>query len=123
MIFSWFVVIAWAGLIFYLSSIPSLNSGFGVWDFFLRKAAHVVEYAVLTGLLARAWRKTSAALTVTGILALSGLFALLYAISDEIHQAYVPGRGPSAVDVAVDACGIIAALYVAKFKMQNPHDN
>jgi hypothetical protein len=51
---AWLPAVAWAGLIFAVSSIPSLSTGLGVWDLVLRKLAHVTEYAVLGFLLARA---------------------------------------------------------------------
>ena len=50
----WGPVIVWAGVIFALSSVPSLNSGLGTWDEVLRKCAHVTEYAILGFLLLRA---------------------------------------------------------------------
>lgn len=31
----------------------------------------------------------------------------LYAISDEIHQSFVPSRGPAVTDVLIDSCGVI----------------
>src|SRR5205085_6520858 len=37
----WLPIVLWAGLIFALSSIPSLHSGLGTWDLILRKCAHV----------------------------------------------------------------------------------
>ena len=101
--FAWVPVLAWAGVIFALSSIPGLGTGLGVWDLVLRKLAHVAEYAVLGVLLARA-APTAAAL---------GL-GLAYAISDEVHQAFVAGRQGSAVDVAVDAVGLV--LGVAAYR-------
>lgn len=109
---SWGPVAVWAGLIYYLSDIPSLNSGLGVWDFFLRKGAHVFEFAVLTALLLRASRRTWSTLTRMGVVLFSGFIAVLYAVSDEYHQSFVPGRGPSAVDVLVDSVGISLAAYV-----------
>ena len=38
---------------------------------------------------------------------LSTVFGLLYAISDEIHQHFVPGRAPGILDVCIDTLGII----------------
>ena len=35
------------------------------------------------------------------------MVCLLYAASDEIHQAFVPGRGPSVFDVLLDFCGAV----------------
>ena len=40
--------------------------------------------------------------------------SFLYAISDEIHQSYVPGRDSDPVDVLVDCLGIGFALWVLR---------
>jgi hypothetical protein len=84
-------------LIFALSATPDLSSGLGWWDLLLRKLAHITIYAVLWLTLARAtdWRRPLAATAI----------ALLYAVSDEIHQAFVHGRHGTPVDVAIDAVG------------------
>ena len=34
----------------------------------------------------------------------------LYAASDEFHQGFVAGRGPSIVDVTIDSAGVIAGV-------------
>jgi len=44
---------------------------------------------------------------------LSGGIALIVAIADEIHQAYVPGRDASVTDVLLDLVGIILVLFFA----------
>ena len=49
----WLPVLAWAGLIFALSSVPDLGTGLGMWDIVLRKIAHAAGYAVLGALLVR----------------------------------------------------------------------
>jgi len=51
---AWLPVVAWAALVFTLSSIPDLGTGLGGWDLALRKVAHAAEYAVLGALLLRA---------------------------------------------------------------------
>lgn len=38
------------------------------------------------------------------------LFALTYAIFDEFHLAFVPGRGSEVTDIGLDLIGVIAAL-------------
>jgi len=48
----WRHLVAWAALIFALSSVPDLNSGLGGWDLVLRKLAHATEYGILGALLA-----------------------------------------------------------------------
>jgi VanZ family protein len=98
----WVPVIAWAGLIFALSSVPDLGTGLGGWDTVLRKIAHAGEYAVLGALLFRA----------TGRAVLAATLAVLYAVSDEIHQTLVPGRMGSPVDVAIDAVGVACGIAI-----------
>jgi VanZ family protein len=96
----WLPVVLWAALIFALSSVPSLSSGLGGWDYVLRKCAHMTEYAVLAFLLARAIGREAPAF-VAGV---------LYAVSDELHQSFVRGRHASPVDVAIDAVGLLIGL-------------
>jgi VanZ family protein len=97
-------VVAWAALIFGLSSIPNLGTGLGTWDEILRKCAHATEYAVLAALLFRVLERTWPALTV----------AVVYAASDELHQAFVRGRHGSPYDVLIDAAG--AAIGLAAYR-------
>jgi VanZ family protein len=99
---AWAAVALWAGLIFGLSSIPSLSTGLGTWDLVLRKCAHMTEYAILAVLLARATRRPVPAFVL----------AVLYAASDELHQHFVRGRHASPVDVAIDAVGALAGLVL-----------
>jgi len=98
----WLPVVAWAAVIFALSSIPSLSTGLGTWDTILRKGAHVTEYAVLGGLLYRALGREALALA-TGI---------VYAATDELHQYFVRGRHASPVDVAIDAVGVAVGMLL-----------
>lgn len=123
----WVLVAAWMGVIFYMSSRTdsASQSGwlthqlFGVmgwppeptalhwWEHVLRKTAHFTEYAVLATLLAWAME----ALT-PGRLAASWLVATGYAATDEFHQIFVPNRGPSVWDVALDSTGAATALVL-----------
>ena len=96
----WLPVILWAGVIFALSSIPSLGTGLGVWDTILRKGAHITEYAILALLLVRAVGREAPALAL----------GVLYAASDELHQSFVRGRHASPVDVAIDAVGLLVGV-------------
>jgi VanZ family protein len=98
----WLPVVAWAALIFALSSVPDLGTGLGGWDLALRKIAHAAEYAVLGALLLRATGKTGLAFTL----------GALYAVSDELHQSFVPGRLGSPLDVAIDAAGVAVGIVL-----------
>jgi len=92
----WGPVLVWAAVIFAFSSVPDLGTGLGTWDLVLRKLAHVAEFAVLGALLV--WALGSARAAV--------LLGIAYAVSDELHQVFVPGRLGSPVDVAIDAVGV-----------------
>ena len=98
----WLPVAIWAGLIFALSSIPDLGTGLGGWDLVLRKLAHAAEFAVLGALLVRATHRAGLAVTL----------GVLYAVSDELHQAFVSGRQGSPADVAIDAVGVACGVLL-----------
>ncbi len=97
----WTPVVLWAGVIFALSSIPSLGTGLGTWDLVLRKLAHATAFGILALLLLRATRAPGVALLLT----------VLYAISDEVHQTFVRGRAGRPLDVLIDTTGAAAALF------------
>ncbi|MGA2090469.1 MAG: VanZ family protein [Endomicrobiales bacterium] len=109
----WAPVVVWCGLIFTLSSIPHLSTGWGVWDVILRKCAHVVEYTVLFLLTNRALAATTAWPSKTCLIS-AFIFAVLYACSDEFHQSFVPGRVASVIDVGIDSLGAVVGLIIKK---------
>lgn len=101
----WGPVILWAGLIFGLSSIPTLPKVKVIWwDFILKKTAHLLEYGIFWYWL---WR---AGLSIRK----AGLVGLIYAISDEIHQRFVPGRTAKLTDVGFDSLGMALAVSFLK---------
>jgi VanZ family protein len=99
LLWTWLPVLAWAGVIFALSSIPGLGTGLGYWDLVLRKLAHLAEFAILGALLARALPELHAFLAGIG-----------YAAFDEIHQHFVPGRAGTLRDVAIDSVGVLLGV-------------
>jgi len=104
----WLPVILWAGVIFYLSSISGLASNMSVfWDVFWRKLFHAGEFGLLNLLL---WRALYYGENVNFKKALLWSFGLtvLYAISDELHQYFVPLRECRWQDVAQDSLGALA---------------
>jgi len=98
----WLPVVLWAAIIFAFSSVPNLSSGLGGWDLLLRKIAHAAEFAVLGALLQRALTRAELALAL----------GVAFAISDEIHQSFVAGRRGSALDVVLDAVGVLAGVLL-----------
>ena len=108
----WLPVALWAALIFYLSSIPYLNSGLEE-DRLLRKFAHILEYLIFTFLLHRAF-KGSWDLSACRVRAYAVVLSLAYAASDEFHQLFVPGRNGTATDILIDAVGILGFYLLIK---------
>ena len=103
-------VLLWAGLIFALSSIsnpPDSTSSEGFSRF-----AHLVEYAVLAFLLVRCGRVFFPHASNTALIAGAWAVAVLYGVSDEIHQSFVPNRHADPWDVVVDAGGAALGLLV-----------
>lgn len=74
---------------------------------FVRKLAHVVEYFILVMLLMNAlWIKGE----LIAVMIKSSIFSFIFAVLDEIHQLYVPGRTGSIGDVMIDSFGILIGI-------------
>jgi VanZ family protein len=113
----WLPVFIWAAFIFFLSGIPDLKTGFKE-DFILRKIAHIVEYSILTFLLYRAF-KGSFKMNVSRLYIYPSALAFLYALSDEFHQSFVPGRSCAMRDVLIDTLGIIGFyIFILRFSIK-----
>lgn len=81
-----------------------------------RKAAHAAEYWVLALLVWRARRQGRQAPPAAWQWRDAGfafVFAVAYAVTDEIHQWFEPSRQGHPLDVAIDALGAAAGLWVA----------
>lgn len=101
---------SWMALIFLLSNTPNLKTPFK-YDFVLRKIAHITEYFILVSLLYRALRGSFKA-SYKGIFIASAFISFLYAVSDEIHQYFIPGRNCSLEDVLIDTIGILGFYLI-----------
>jgi VanZ family protein len=121
----WILIVLWCGMIFYQSSKPSHESekeslfivtAINKWvsaiagrevvavsDAMVRKSAHGFEYFVLGILLLNGFFSGKAILKA---LALSLAAGIAYAVSDEIHQYFIPGRTMRVIDVMVDTFGL-----------------
>ena len=80
-------------------------------NFIFRKTGHGTGYFLLTLLGYWAFRR-SFGLDARPALRWAILTSLLRAIIDEIHQAFVPGRTGTVVDVMIDAVGIALAAWL-----------
>ena len=101
--FPWLI---WMAAIFYFSSIPDLRiTEEELWDLILRKGAHIVIFGVLFLL---SWR-ISAQQKVAKPYLWAFIWAVVYAVSDEFHQAFIPTRCAGFFDVLIDSFGILIA--------------
>jgi VanZ family protein len=81
-------------------------------QFFVRKAGHVTEYAILAMLLWRALRTVTDAAGKMSIFAVALFFSAAFAASDEFHQSFVASRTSSAHDVLIDISGALIGLTI-----------
>lgn len=120
----WVAVAAWCAAIYGFSASPTFSGAHTravvrsalppappaavEWaNVAVRKAAHLGAFGVLALLVRQAWapwpypRRSAWAL------------ATLYAVADEWHQTWVPGRTGTWYDVVIDALGAAVALWLA----------
>ena len=83
------------------------------WHGVVRKGAHFCEYAVLGALLLCSLSLSLTRRKLAVSLALP--MAAIYAASDEWHQAFVGGRGPSVADGGIDTLGALLGILVVLF--------
>jgi VanZ family protein len=127
---NWLPVCAWAGLIFFFStdhfSFDNTAQIFGlVFSWLLpaipsedivpvhgamRKLGHWSEYFVLAVLMLRALRNETGKKWELRHAALTLGFIFVYALSDELHQTFVPSRTASFDDVMIDVLGGICGI-------------
>ena len=121
----WIASIILMAAIFYFSSIPGEEIG-QVNDVIIRESATILPDATPSSFFKdMTWLKSGHVIGygMLGVTLWLGFFqiwkfpllwstltAMLYAISDEIHQSFVPGRSGSVTDVVLDT---IAALICA----------
>ncbi len=134
-IFSWAAVFLWMGLIFFLSHqpatasaelsgeitgfvvdiirtlAPGINIDMGFLEYGIRKSAHFLAFFVLGILTIHALGRSGVqgGKAVFTALAICGL----YAVTDEIHQLFIPGRSGEVTDVLLDTTG--AGMGIAMF--------
>lgn len=129
----WLPVVIWLGVIFFGSTdlmsaehTSRIIEPFLRWlrpnisteaiaqvQFFVRKAAHLTEYAILAMVLWRAIvRGTNAARGMAILYVNVWLAATLVGALDEYHQSFVPSRGAAWGDVLIDSGGAIFGLLI-----------
>lgn len=131
------LLILWAIVIFYFSHQPAdksneisrgisnsivenfngvdkidVNINIRYLNHFIRKFSHFGEYTILGILMYLASTKSN--IPKKNKVAWCVLLCVFYAIADEIHQAFIPGRGPKVFDVIIDTGGSMLGILIAK---------
>ncbi len=107
----WLPVIAWCGLIFFLSHRPvpeplSESQTFHGIDIIY----HILAYTPLGFLVFRAQKNFLFAI----------VFVALYGLSDEIHQYFLPYRSFEIVDLISDSCGGFLGVWIGRSRALDP---
>lgn len=79
----------------------------------VRKAAHMTEYAMLA--IAVSFSFYVYGKRIVNLILWSEIICVLYAITDEIHQLFIPGRSGQAMDVLIDGCGAMIGCLIFAF--------
>ncbi len=107
----WGPALGMMGLIFFFSSIPGREfPPLGWWEWLVTNGGHALGYALLSA--AFVYGLSADQRATFRQLALAVLLAVLYSFSDEFHQAFVPGRTSSLMDLGVDAIGALVGVGV-----------
>lgn len=83
----------------------------GNTNFFIHKLAHFILFSLVFLFAHRSFGDKRKAL----------IFTILYGISDEIHQSFIPTRTPSLTDVLIDSgAGLTMFYLISKYKKIMP---
>ncbi|MBC7542216.1 MAG: VanZ family protein [Candidatus Sericytochromatia bacterium] len=100
----------WGWLLTPLTSIHPAYPLLLETDTLIRKASHVTEYAIMAGLFYTALRYEQPTRPLAAMLRWTLLLTIGWAAIDELHQAFVPGRGGHVTDVMIDATGALLVV-------------
>ncbi len=113
-----FPAVFWTLLIFILSSIPNVPApdlGFDLQD----KVEHFLFYGIYGFFLAQAaFRQNALPRIRQSYPRFAAGFGILYGLSDEIHQYFVPGREMDFWDFVADACGVVAGVLYFTYRQK-----
>lgn len=121
----WLMLLVWMLVIFLFSNQPhsgettksiieqimpniKTNSLLDMINFIVRKSAHITEYfilALLTISLLKEYTKKQSVILVSSL-----IFCFIYALTDEFHQSFIPGRSSLFRDVLIDTSGSVLSL-------------
>lgn len=120
------LMLTWMILIFTMSSFDATESGeqsnfivniivnvlnisnLNILSLIIRKLAHFTEYFILGMLAYNLIHNCNKKVYIAIII------CVLYAISDEFHQWFVPGRSCQLLDILIDSMGATLGIFLCK---------
>lgn len=109
-VFYWLLTIGYMGMIFYVSSrnnisLPDISKN-------IDKVLHTGAYMPLAYLLYKSIKSSGAR---KHVFLMAFLFAVIYGITDELHQSVVPGRDAAIGDILADTLGAFLGSLAANY--------
>ena len=105
LLYLWLPLLVWMSLVFFLSAQPDFPRPKASWlEDLMGIGAHMFLFGVLAVLWVRALQGQRRALFI------AFLVTMLYALLDEFHQSFVPGRTADPLDLVYDGLGAAIAL-------------
>lgn len=112
----WGPLYIYAAVIFYMSNLPKPLPSIAIP--YIDKPLHIIEYAIFGLLAGRAFKYSPRRIFYNNFKTLAILLSLLYGMSDEVHQIFVPQREFSVFDILADTLG--GALGAIIYGRYNP---
>ena len=117
---AWIPAISWMCFIFFLSSRSRISASESFWlNFAIFKTLHVIEYATLALLNLFALVINNPNKSIRSLALKAAILALIYGMSDEYHQTFVPTREGTIRDVLIDSIGIFSVYSLAVIYEKN----
>jgi len=114
----WFPVIIYAAMIFIMSSMPkTLTESLYVFPH-SDKVGHFFEYTIFGFLMIRALNSSARPRTNISLRTMAVLLCVLYAVTDEIHQHFIPSRSMEFADLISDGLGAFIGQIFFKARHQ-----
>jgi VanZ family protein len=106
----WLPVLGCMAVIFWASCVPGSNipAVFPLQDI----AFHLFGYGLMAFFFSRGLKHTRVDISPVKLIIFTVVFGLLYGISDEFHQSFVPNRTAGAFDVFIDTIGSLTGSLI-----------
>jgi len=113
---SWSLLAGYSLAIFIQSSLPSVDMGTDLPG--MDKLLHLAAYALMAVLACRAFGTLPRLNSAIALFLAGFTFTLLFGLSDEWHQSFVPYRTADVWDLAADGLGALLGAGFASWRLR-----